>query len=117
MVTQFSNGVSVINCTNEMMFFLDDELVPVAPCGMTLGVVRKIDEYQTTGKARLFKRVYEKTEKGLEVIKNIRKEHGDEVKIIGTEEDAKAYKGMVVRPRLVFPDESFLDNLYFEIFL
>jgi hypothetical protein len=101
-----------------MMFFVDDTgLVPVAPCGMVLGVVRRMDEYLTSGNARLFKRVYEKTEEGLKSIGSIRIEYGDDVKIIGTEEDAKAYKGMVVRPNLVFSDQSFFGTEAFEIFL
>lgn len=118
MITRFSNGVRVVNCTDKMLFFLDDDgLVPVAPCGMSLGMVRKADEYLVSGGAKLFKRVYEKTESGLATIRNIRTEFGDEVQIVGTEEDAKAYKGMVVRPKLVFPDQSFFDTVNFEIFL
>jgi hypothetical protein len=103
-----------------MMFFLDDGggLVPVAPCGMVIGVVRRAEVYSSSGgKARLFKKVYEKTEEGLAAIRNIWVEDGDDVKIIGTEEDARAYKGMVVRPKLVFPDQSFFDTVNFEIFL
>lgn len=118
MVTQFTNGVKVVNCTNEMLFFLDDDgLVPVAPCGMVLGVVKNIHEYLTSGGAKLFKRVYEKTESGLATIRNIRTEFGDEVQIIGTEDAARAYKGVVVRPRLVFSDQSFFEIQNFEIYL
>ena len=117
-VVAFVNGVKVINCTDRMMFFLDDTgLVPVGPCGLMIEAEKIQQRYLSSGKASLFKVEYKKTEKGQKAIREIRAQCGDEVYILGSEEAMKAYKALVHRPKLVFPDQSFFDTVNFEIYL
>lgn len=118
-VVTFANGVKVINCTDQMLFFVDDAagLVPVAPSGLVIETKKIQQRYLSAGAANLFKIEYEKTEEGEKAVKKIREQCGDDVYILGSEEAMKAYKALVHRPKLVFPDQSFFDTQNFEIYL
>lgn len=91
--TTFTNGIEILNCTPHTVKFRDGEnIVSVPASGYTLLATPK----ETSVNEVLVTTLFEQSDKGLEEIKEIKKECGENVLIVGSIISAQAYPMDVV---------------------
>lgn len=95
-ITSFSNGVAVLNCTPHPISFLDGEEVVVAPpSGATLKAASGEEPVGQHGAAQLVKTLFMASPEG-EAELAVIEEHARGVLVVGSIISAQAYPGRVV---------------------